>query len=195
MRRLAFVPLALLAASAVASDFNPFGLYVGGAVGPARETYTAFGINDETRTGWKALVGFRPIPFLGAEVEYVDFGRAQASAPVGYGPMGGGFGGTARATAAGFFGLGYLPIIPSYLSLYAKAGAERLHTSVGGFAPCAPPALCIGAWNVNQTESDFSYGGGVQAQFHSLALRAEYERINSSIGDPNLLSLGITWTF
>jgi len=35
----------------------------------------------------------------------------------------------------------------------------------------------------------------VQAQFRWLALRADYERTNGSIGHPNLLSLGITWTF
>jgi hypothetical protein len=181
--------------SAAASEFDPLGLYVGGAVGQARDTYTAFGISDETRTGWKALAGLRPIPFLGGEVEYVDFGHAEGFAPVGYGPIGGGFSGTARATAAGIFGLGYLPIIPSYFSLYAKAGAERLHTSIAGFAPCAPPALCIGVWNVNHTENDFAYGAGAQTQFRRLAFRAEYERTSGSLGHPNLLSLGMTWTF
>jgi len=181
--------------AAAASDFNPLGFYIGGAVGQARDTYTAFGISDETRTGWKAMAGLKSIPFLGAEVEYVDFGNSKVSAPIGYGPLSGGFSGTAHATAGGIFGVGYLPISPPYLSVYAKAGVERVHTTASGVAPCAPPALCISAWNVNQTASDFTYGGGVQVQLKWLALRAEYERTNSNVGHPNLLSLGITWTF
>jgi opacity protein-like surface antigen len=198
MKRTAFfvsAPLALGLMSAAASDYNPLGFYVGGAVGQARDTYTAFGASDETRTGWKAVAGLKPIPFFGAELEYVDFGTAEFSASIGGGPSGGGFGGTAHATAVGAFGVGYLPLPIPYLSAYAKAGMEHLHTSVNGSAACTPPALCIGPWNVNQTQTDFAYGAGLQAQVEHLAFRAEYERADSSIAHPNLLSFGVTWTF
>lgn len=50
-------------------------------------------------------------------------------------------------------------------------------------------------WNDNETHSEFAYGGGVQTQFTSLALRAEYARSGSGVGHPNLRSLGVTWTF
>jgi hypothetical protein len=192
---LVSAPLALGLMPAAASDSDPLGLYIGGAVGQARDTYTAYGASDETRTGWKAMVGLRPIPFLGAEVEYVDFGTPNSSAPIGDGPLGGGFGGNVHATAVGAFGVGYLPLPLPYLDIYAKAGIERLHTSVAGFAACAPPALCIGQLNIDQTQSDFAYGAGVQAKVEHLAFRAEYERTDSSISHPNLLSFGVTWTF
>ena len=48
---------------------------------------------------------------------------------------------------------------------------------------------------MDQTESDFAYGGGAQVQVERLAFRAEYERINSSVGQPNLVSFGVTYTF
>jgi hypothetical protein len=178
-----------------ASDFNPLGFYIGGAIGQARDAYSAFGASDATRTGWKALAGVKPIPFFGGEIEYVDFGDARFSAPTGDGPLGGGGGGTAHTTAVGFYGVGYLPIPLPYLSIYAKAGMERLHTSGGGIAACPAPLECVGLWNVNQTQTDFAYGGGVQVQFERLAFRAEYERADSNVGHPNLLSFGATWTF
>lgn len=61
--------LTLMSLPVAASEFNPLGFYVGGAVGQARDTYSAFGAIDATRTGWKALVGIKPIAFLGGEIE------------------------------------------------------------------------------------------------------------------------------
>jgi hypothetical protein len=100
MRRAQFLVWLLLFApvSALASDFNPLGFYVGGAIGQARSAYTTFGASDETRTGWQAMVGLRPLAFFGAELEYVDFGTSPFGAPYNLGPLGGGFGGTEHAT-------------------------------------------------------------------------------------------------
>src|SRR5579872_5230222 len=193
-RPIALLPFALVAISAAASDYNPLGVYVGGGVGQARDSYTAFSISDDARTGWKVVAGVRPIPFVGAEVEYVDFGSPDAAAPVGYGPLAGGFNGTARATGEAVFAVGYLPIVNPYFDVYAKAGLERVHTTADGLAGCRPPTLCILGWNADTTDTDFAYGGGFQAQYSSVALRAEYERTSTSVGHPNLLSVGVMWT-
>jgi hypothetical protein len=40
-----------------------------------------------------------------------------------------------------------------------------------------------------------AYGAGLQGKFGQFALRAEYERINASGGDPALSSVGILWRF
>jgi len=40
-----------------------------------------------------------------------------------------------------------------------------------------------------------TYGAGVQVRLLSLAMRADYQRIHSSSGDPDLLSLAVTWSF
>jgi hypothetical protein len=47
----------------------------------------------------------------------------------------------------------------------------------------------------DQTDARFAYGAGVQAKLSSFGVRLEYERISVSGGDPDLLSLGVTWTF
>ncbi len=67
---------------ATAADFNPLGFYVGGAVGQSqlRGDLDSFscgfipcvGTVPPVRflrhaTGWEAMAGIRPLPFLGAE--------------------------------------------------------------------------------------------------------------------------------
>jgi hypothetical protein len=64
--------------------------------------------------------------------------------------------------------------------------------------PCPNGVFCRAAVvpvHVNETETDFAYGDGVQARLRPFALRAEYERTETSVGRPRLLSLGVTWTF
>jgi opacity protein-like surface antigen len=184
----------LCMAQAEASDSNPLGFYLGAAIGQARDTVDTLegfsGVQPfqaEGATGWKAMMGVRPISFLGAEVEYVDFGSSSAHAYLlNLSPT--------RADAVAAYAVGYLPIPVPFLDFFGKAGWARTHTTYSGTLTCAPPALCIGLVNADVTESDFAYGAGIQANFHSLAFRAEYERTDTSIGHPSLLSFGITWT-
>jgi hypothetical protein len=48
---------------------------------------------------------------------------------------------------------------------------------------------------VNDWSTNVAFGLGVQGKLGSLAIRAEYERIAANAGNPDLLSLGVTWTF
>lgn len=45
------------------------------------------------------------------------------------------------------------------------------------------------------SSTNFAYGAGDQGKIGSLAIRAEYERISASGGNPDIVSLGVTWTF
>jgi hypothetical protein len=36
---------------------------------------------------------------------------------------------------------------------------------------------------------------GVQSRFGALGVRAEYERISSQYGDPDMFTVGATWNF
>lgn len=56
---------------------------------------------------------------------------------------------------------------------------------------CGSPATLA----QNQWGTNFAYGAGVQARMGSLAVRADYERIDASSGTPDLFSLGVSWTF
>jgi len=193
----------------IAAAEDPFGFYVGGAVGEATlrrgdvfylqsqlgGTQTAFSDHD---TGWKAVLGVRPIPLVGAELEYIDFGsahRAIAAVTDLIGSVPGDF----RSKATALFAVGYLPLPVPRLDVYAKAGLARYQTSdrVAGELSCIPPTACVVlvSYGTDRTDTRFAYGVGTQVKLSAFAIRAEYERIAASGADPDLLSLGFTWSF
>lgn len=180
------------------------GFYVGAAVGESH-VRTAKEILGDTdydyqfdakHSAWKVTAGIRPISPLGVELSYIDFGNPSAGQTLS------GQGGLTQADAKALtlFGLGYLPLPVPFLDVYGKLGIARLHTTsteVGpapycpvGVIPCGPTTFNISDWNTN-----FAYGAGVQGKIGALAIRAEYERISASGGNPDLISLGVTWTF
>lgn len=192
-------------ASAAAAVPNLLGLYVGAAVGDSDVRASglqsaSFGLPefDEHATGWKVLVGLRPIRLLAAEVSYIDFGHPNSSA-------------SGTGTAAFFIwhsnvqqrastvtGLLYLPVPIPFLGAYVRAGLARLEIR-GSSSPTCGPGICPNIFfppsSIDRKDSDFIYGAGLQAKFSALSVRLEYERINDRFGDPSLLSAGITWMF
>lgn len=192
----AFV-LCVAGAVTPALALDPLGIYVGGAVGQSHvrtnETKSAVALEiKEQHTAWKLLAGVRPISVLGAEFEYIDFGRAQ----VGNSTNGVGAVADAHPKATAVFGLLYLPLPLPVLDVYGKAGLARLQSTVNA-SGCPLGSFCIGnpTYRSNRTESRFAYGAGVQAKFLGVAARLEYERISANSGDPDLFSLGVNWTF
>jgi opacity protein-like surface antigen len=189
--RLSVLAIALGMTRADASDFNPLGFYLGSAVGQGRDTVenvNGFQLSQsESATGWKAMVGLRPLSFLGGEVEYIDFGSSSTNANL--------LNLHTRADAAALYAVGYLPIPLPFLDIFGKVGWARTHTTSTGTLSCTPPLQCISSLDADRTDSDFAYGAGIQVKVQSLAFRAEYERTDTSLGHPTLLSFGITWTF
>lgn len=194
-------------ASAPASAENLLGFYLGAGFGestvrsdntyfPGGVGYDPFYRDPTHHFAWKAVAGIRPISLLGAELEYIDFGHPGGDGgyySYNYGPDS-----HPRAIAA--FGVGHVPLPIPFLDIYGKAGAARLHTNVNGFdgSTCVfnqtyPQCGSItpqGTWDTR-----FAYGAGVQSRIWGLTVRAEYERIDSQFGDPDMLSVGATWTF
>jgi opacity protein-like surface antigen len=175
----------------------PLGFYIGGAFGRANvrvdsnTTHDLFTF-DESHAGWKALVGVRPIAPLGAELEYIDFGHPDRTIA--------GVNTDARARAAGLFAVAYLPV--PIIDVFAKAGVARLQSIAKGTLVTVQPGgeVCSNSslnclFDSDHTETRFAYGGGAQFKLSRLGIRAEYERISASGGDPSFLSLGLTWTF
>src|SRR5437879_8457902 len=107
---------------------------------------------------------------------------------------------TSHPKAPAVFATGYLPIPLPYLDIFAKAGVAELKSSLNASAqatcpinlPCIP--ILIPPYSASSSDTRFAYGAGVQVKLASLAVRAEYERIHSSSGDPDLLSLALTST-
>ena len=201
------IPLQILAAlvfvvppngNALAGDL--LGLYVGGAIGQshleaaASQVFSDIGSAtsteniDKTHAAFKVMLGARPISLLGAEIDYIDFGK----------PSGSLFGNPADVSMKGAaaFGVLYLPV--PIVDVYLKAGIARLESTINGSicSPCACDLqVCRFSFQLNRTNTSGAGGGGAQYKFGSWAVRAEYERFNAAGGNPSLLSVGITWHF
>lgn len=173
----------LLAALALAGASLPAfaadnGIYVGGSVGQANIEADLGNVGDfdEEETAYKAFVGIRPIDLVAVEVGYVDFGSPSASV----GPV------TTRADVKGAvaFGMLYLPLPLPVVDLFGKVGFARLDTEIDS-----------GSFRFDETDEDFAWGVGGQLNFGSFSVRAEYEQFQTDTGDPDLISIGFTWTF
>jgi opacity protein-like surface antigen len=194
---------AALAADDPFGFYNPVGLYFGAGVGEStiRSDDPGYGLpayyNDH-ETAWKGIIGIRPISFVGAEVEYIDFGQPghhNGYYDVNY------YGYDSHPTAPILFGVGYLPIPVPFIDIYAKAGVARLRLTANDYVsePCTTGSPCpqygiVGRSSVTQTK--FAYGGGVSSKLPlGFTVRAEYERIASPFGDPDAFTVSALWTF
>jgi OmpA-like transmembrane domain len=204
MKSLAFL-VALILGSGCAygatSDSSLLGFYVGGSVGrsdvragtwePPSFEVPGF---DEHATGWKVLVGVRPVRLLAAELSYIDFGHPNGAANAGFYT----WHSNVLQRAPTLSGLLYLPIPIPILGVYARAGIARLESSGSSYSTCSSgpcPNIIIPPYRINSTHTDFLYGAGLQVSLSALSIRLEYERINASVGNPDLLSAGLTWAF
>jgi hypothetical protein len=207
MKRISGTLLAILAVGACAASTaaladNPAGFYLGAGVGYStiRSDDSAYGLpgyyNDH-QTAWKVIAGVRPIPFVGAEFEYIDFG--QPSNDNGYYNTNY-YGLDSHPRAAALFAVGYLPLPIPFFDIYGKAGVARLETDVTTTVTpaCTQMSTCSQlpySYRHDETDNKFAYGVGVQSKFWGVSFRAEYERISSTYGDPDALTVSATWTF
>jgi hypothetical protein len=201
----------LASAQALAQDFQPE-IYAGAGVGTANSNQsfaTPFeGVTVEdlakNRLGWKLLAGIRVLSFVGAELEYMDFGTAHVGpqSQPGNAPTDQFYGGEGSARAGALSAVGYVPLPIPWFDLFGKVGIGylRASTSYSGDFPNTyyVDGTAVGRVSVSETDSDeaLAYGGGVQVHLGDVAVRLEYEGLRSGIaGDPGLLSIGLTWKF
>ena len=170
---------ALPCARTYAADL--LGLYAGGAIGQSRVEASSQGYTPdsfkENHSAYKVMVGIHPLPLLGAEVDYIDFGHPRGNLD--------GQQADANLKGAAAFGVLYLPV--PVVDVYAKAGISRLQSSLS--------SVVFPGFHLNRTDAHFAAGAGVQYKFNALAIRTEYEYFTAAGEHPNLLSLGLTWTF
>lgn len=191
--------------------YNPLGVYVGAGIGRATINQTefdefsdSFHHDDGQPLGWNAVIGMRPIPFFGAEAEYIDFGNSRLGAgpPYFVGSTTQQFlGGEAHDQAAAVFAVGYLPLPLPWIEPFAKLGWGQIWDH-GHYDSVTTIGTTVDAATATQDahSSGTAYGGGVQFHFSQLAVRAQYERISGSRSfgewnNPALLSVGLNWTF
>jgi hypothetical protein len=191
------------AGSTAALADNPLGLYVGAGVGFSNVgngdyyngyPYGYYGRYDNgNNVAWKALIGVRPVPFIGAEAEYLDFGSSDGNN--GYYNYYYNYGANSHPKAVMLYGIGYLPLPFPFIDVYGKLGAAHLQTDIS-FDTCTSSFPCTPTtYRIDQWDTKFAYGAGVQARYQDFAFRAEYEGISSEYGNPSAFTVSVTWTF
>ena len=211
--------LSLLPYMDARADDDLLGLYVGAGVGygkinqyfnsPGGLTY----FPSDHRTGWKLLVGFRPLSWLGSEFEYTDFGSAHVG-PIsdGASPPDQLYGADGHVRASSLFAVGYLPLPPrlSWMDVFGKVGVSytRASDSYAGDFPnsyvCAISCVPVGQIAVSESVSHTgpAWGGGVQFHFGRLSARFESEgwswrhtKDPTLTANPVQTSFLVTWKF
>lgn len=205
--RILAAAVGLLPGLSCAGDL--LGFYAGGSIGEAQVQAEPVGLPNVSphrlvdwaafkanHSAFKVMLGIRPISMLGAEVEYLNFGQPSGNfGPQNYGRV------STQGVAA--FGVLYLPV--PVIDVFAKAGIARLQSSVNAslaltdcpidqpYCPSVPvPDYLL---QTSQANSEFAAGVGAQFKFGPWAARAEFERFGAAGANPNLISLGVTWTF
>ena len=184
-----------LLVSTNAQGADPLGLYVGAGGGRADlrvdpVTCSALNCSNATVAGWTAFAGLQPFPFLGAELQYLDFGHTTQGI-AGSDPY------YQRARALAVFATGAVPL--RFVDLYAKVGAGLVHTEVSALVVDGIECI-LHVCELTGAQDATRFGWGLGARFKlpklsSLALRAEYVRFSVPSGDPSLLSVALLWKF
>ncbi len=187
--------LACAAGGARADDL--LGPYLGATFGKATVDastglVSGFGIHSSAYT---IIAGWRPIPELSAELQYLDFGHSSGASVYKNSDVP--LTNSASRKGEGAFGILYLPT--PIVDFYMKAGLAKLHTTALTIVgTCPKGGVCPPLANplpVDSTGVGVAGGGGVMYRFRSLELRAEYERFAALGGNPYMVTGGLTWTF
>jgi hypothetical protein len=183
MRKLLFAAILLSGATAAYAQLPD--AYVGAGITRAKlddifGSGTDFNLNN---TAWKAFVGIKPLPFLGAEANYMDLGSETRF--YGFGPFADRLHADAHAFSA--FAVGFLPLPLPFVDVFGKAGLARWtldgHDNSSLFA-------------LDDHGTDFAWGGGAQARFGPLGVRLEYEQFNVRNTDGvKAVSLDVSYHF
>ena len=189
MRNLALATGTLLAIGATSASYAQWegplpspDAYVGAGITQA-QIDDIFGSGHDLNlndTAWKLYAGFRPIPQVGVEANYMDLGSETRHY----------FDGTvnhADAHAFSAFAVGFLPLPIPFVELFGKAGAARWDLSGHTY-----PSL----FALDDHGTDFAWGGGAQAHFGALGLRLEYEQFNvRDADDVRAVSFDVSFHF
>ena len=194
--RLACAALLAAAAGGAHAD-DLLGYYFGGTYGKATVDastglVSGFGVHSSAYT---VIAGWRFIPELSAELQYLDFGHSRGTSV--YKNSNVPLTNSASRKGEGAFGILYLPT--PIVDFYMKAGLAKLHTTATTIVgTCPTGGVCPPLANplpVNSTGVGVAGGGGVMYRFRSLEIRAEYERFAALGGNPYMVTGGFTWTF
>ena len=187
--------LAGAAGGAHADDLLGFsfgGTYGKATVDASTGLVSGFGVHSSAYT---IIAGWRPIPELAAELQYLSFGHSSGTSTNRNSDVP--LTNSASRKGVGAFGILYLPT--PIVDFYLKAGVAKLHsTAVTTVGSCPAGGVCPPLANpppVDSTGVGLAGGGGVMYRFRSIEVRAEYERFAALGGNPYMVTGGLTWAF
>jgi OOP family OmpA-OmpF porin len=167
------------------------GWYIGAAYGMTSFDLDTTGITnptvDDSDSGFKIYGGFQFNKHLGAEVGYVDAGKATFSGSAIPSLGIGAFTGDVKVTAITFAGVGTLPLNESF-ALFGKLGLAawdaKASASVAGFAGSA-----------DDSGTDLLYGVGARYNLNkNWGLVLEFEKVDTD--EPvSMTSFGVRYKF
>ena len=167
----------LCLATAGPSQAADNGIYLGASVGQSNVELDEDFDFDADATGYKVILGWRPLDWLAVEGNYVDLGSGDDDV----------LGEKVESDIDGLTlsAVGFLPVGP--VDLFARVGV------IDWDAEVSVPDFDLRS---KDDGTDLAYGVGAQFRVWGLSLRAEYERFD--IGDADkvdLVSVGLTYTF
>lgn len=172
MKKLLLVAFALLLLAPVSQAGN---FYVGASyLDSGLDINVENSVNNfnESDSGYKFYGGFNFLKFLGVEAGYYDMGNPAQD------PMN-----QVEITAWNASVRGILPLGP--IQLFAKAGYFKWDADV-----------VFEGDSFSDDDNDFGYGAGISfVLFQKLELRAEYEVVDISDADLDVISAGVAWRF
>jgi OmpA-OmpF porin, OOP family len=172
-RSIVGVALGCLVACASVSAAEESGAYIGFAVGEASNEVGDF---DDSSTTYKALAGYSFNQYFAVELAYADVGTMRDRV--------GAVDFTNEASGAIASALVRLPLSPQF-ALYGKLGHAFYDTKATAARETE-----------SESEDDLAFGFGLElAVWRSLTLRAEYEAVDVSEGDFEIVSAGVTYKF
>jgi OOP family OmpA-OmpF porin len=189
---------AVLSCAAPGAFAQDAGFYVGGALGQSSFKDACGGDPtllvlscDDKDSAWKIFGGYQFNKNFGAEVGYVDLGKATGSLIV----LGLPGGASIKAKGFEFMGVGTLPFTDK-ISGYAKAGLFRWDVDADAYVSFLPVST-------SDNGTDFTFGLGVKYDFtKNIGARLEYQRYNdvgsdttTGQADIDLWSIGIVYKF
>ena len=189
---------------------NLFNMYVGAAY--ARSNLRARDTNplpfsgggplnsfDRSDSGYQFSLGVRGLEMLGAEVDYFDLGSGDVS---NLASVGGTAGVVSSANVAqkGEAAFAMLDLPVPIVDIYLKAGVDRINSNLNAsYLPSGVFCSVLGCAHqslaTSRTTTGLALGAGAQWQFGNWGLRAEYERFTAYGSHPDLVSVGVIWTF
>lgn len=132
---------------------------------------------DADATGYKVILGWRPLNWFAVEGNYVDLGSGDDDV----------LGEKIESSIDGISlsAVGFLPVGP--VDLFARVGV------IDWSAELSAPNIDVRS---KDDGTDLAYGVGAQFRILSLSLRAEYERYEIADTDKvDMVSIGLTYTF